>query len=528
MAELTRQYLGYVEMMRRTQLELAAEYLLMAAVLIEIKSRLLLPKPPALPGTEPEDPRAELVRRLLEYERMKEAARKIDALPLAERDFATCQRLVRADRRRPVSRKSAPEDLRTAWAGLLARARINRHHLVSREQLSVRAEMSRILKTLEPSRFAEFTTLFAGHADVPHLIVTFLALLELAREQLVAIAQTEPYAPIYVQLTGSARRLRAPGILHPRPISRRITVLRWTIRSKQGIFVEAALLTAGEPVAIGTLAKLFDPPLDTLTVQQLLAEIAADWTGKSVELVQVASGWRFQCKPDRPVLSRPAHAGKAAALLARGDGNPGDHRLSATRDPRRYRSHPRRRRVHQRHQGAGGPPMGRSGRPSRDAGPPGALRDHQDLPRRSRPRSLLRSSLRWPSSTLPTCWRPPMHPPKPPKRNSRSRSRSWHRPPTGPMQQPSLALQQITESLAPPRHQSSTDEVFTEPQRLHKVLASCGFGSRRAMEEMILAGPHHREPRARRRRARKSDPATKCGSTASSSKFASPSRARGS
>jgi segregation and condensation protein A len=201
MAELTRQYLGYVEMMRRTQLELAAEYLLMAAVLIEIKSRLLLPKPPAAPGAEPEDPRAELVRRLLEYERMKQAAREIDALPLADRDFATVQ--IWFDR---VAQARLPEvspvDLRTAWAGLVARARINRHHLVRREQLSVRAEMSRILKALEPSRFAEFTTLFAPHADVAHLIVTFLALLELSREQLVAIAQAEPYAPIHVQLTG--------------------------------------------------------------------------------------------------------------------------------------------------------------------------------------------------------------------------------------------------------------------------------------------------------------------------------------
>jgi segregation and condensation protein A len=201
MAELTRQYLGYVEMMRRTQLELAAEYLLMAAVLIEIKSRLLLPKPPAAPGAEPEDPRAELVRRLLEYERMKAAAREIDALPMADRDFT----LVRVWFERSAAAQLpdvSPDDLRTAWAGLLARARINRHHLVSREQLSVRAEMSRILKQLEPSRYAEFTTLFAQHADVPHLIVTFLALLELAREQLVAIAQAEPYAPIYAQLTG--------------------------------------------------------------------------------------------------------------------------------------------------------------------------------------------------------------------------------------------------------------------------------------------------------------------------------------
>jgi segregation and condensation protein A len=199
MAELTKQYLGYVEMMRRTQLELAAEYLLMAAVLIEIKSRLLLPKPPAIPGAEALDPRAELVRRLLEYERMKEAARAIDAMPLAERDFAT----VRVWFDHSVAARLpdvSPDDLKAAWAVLIARAHVNRHHLVSREQLSVRSEMSRILKFLAPSRFSEFTALFAEHADVPHLVVTFLAMLELAREQLVSVAQAEPYAPIYVQL----------------------------------------------------------------------------------------------------------------------------------------------------------------------------------------------------------------------------------------------------------------------------------------------------------------------------------------
>ncbi len=202
MAELTRQYLGYVEMMRRTQLELAAEYLLMAAVLIEIKSRLLLPKPPALPGEEPEDPRAELVRRLLEYERMKQAARQIDEHPLAERDFA----LVRVWFDHVTSQRLPdvhPEDLKAAWAGLVQRARVNRHHLVTREQLSVRSEMSRVLKVLERARYMEFTALFAAHADVPHLVVTFLALLELVREQLAAVAQTEPYAPIHVTLTGA-------------------------------------------------------------------------------------------------------------------------------------------------------------------------------------------------------------------------------------------------------------------------------------------------------------------------------------
>jgi len=199
MAELTRQYLGYVEMMRRTQLELAAEYLLMAAVLIEIKSRLLLPKPPAPPGEEPEDPRAELVRRLLEYERMKQAAREIDEHPLAERDFAVVRVWFDhvAAQRLPDVR---PDDLKAAWAGLVQRAKVNRHHLVTREQLSVRSEMSRMLKLLERARYMEFTALFAEHADVAHLVVTFLAMLELAREELVSIAQTEPYAPIHVTL----------------------------------------------------------------------------------------------------------------------------------------------------------------------------------------------------------------------------------------------------------------------------------------------------------------------------------------
>ena len=201
MAELTRQYLGYVEMMRRTQLELAAEYLLMAAVLIEIKSRLLLPRPPAPPGEEPEDPRAELVRRLLEYERMKAGAQALDKLPQAERDFT----LVRVWFDRVTAARVPdvhPEDLRTAWAGLIARARANRHHLVTREQLSVRSQMIRLLKLLQPGRYFEFTTLFEERTDLPRLVVTFLAILELAREQLLEVTQAEPYAPIYVQRKG--------------------------------------------------------------------------------------------------------------------------------------------------------------------------------------------------------------------------------------------------------------------------------------------------------------------------------------
>jgi segregation and condensation protein A len=211
MAELTRQYLGYVEMMRRTHLELAAEYLLMAAVLIEIKSRLLLPRPPAAPGAEADDPRAELVRRLLEYEKMKQGARELDALPLAERDFTTVRVWFDhlAGERLP---EVAPADVRAAWAGLIARARTNRHHLVTREQLSVRSEMSRLLKMLEPARFVEFTALFAAHADVAHLVVTFLALLELARERLVGVTQAEAYAPIYAQLRSETPFALAPDV----------------------------------------------------------------------------------------------------------------------------------------------------------------------------------------------------------------------------------------------------------------------------------------------------------------------------
>src|SRR5207253_10897943 len=183
--------------------------LLQPTCLSEIKTRLLWPSPPTLAGDDTDDPRAELVRRLLEYERMKAAARTLDEMPLAEREFA----LVRVWFDRVPSARLpdvSPEDLKTAWAGLVARARINRHHLVTREQLSVRSQMIRLLKLLEPGRYFEFAALFDDRVDVPRLVVTFLAILELAREQLLDIAQAQPYAPIYVQRRGDpAFRLEA-------------------------------------------------------------------------------------------------------------------------------------------------------------------------------------------------------------------------------------------------------------------------------------------------------------------------------
>jgi segregation and condensation protein A len=201
MAKLTLQYLEYVEMMRSQQLELAAEYLLMAAMLIEIKSRMLLPRPSATHIEE--DPRAELVRRLLEYEQMKLAAQRLNELPQAGRDFSLVQVLFERDvlQRLPEVRA---EDLKVAWLTLLTRASVNQHHKVTREQLSVRAHMSRVLRQLQESRFIEFTELFEPARGVSMLVVTFLAVLELAREGLIEMTQQQAYSPIYVKLRGGS------------------------------------------------------------------------------------------------------------------------------------------------------------------------------------------------------------------------------------------------------------------------------------------------------------------------------------
>jgi len=197
MSKLTAQYLEYVELMRARSLELAAEYLLMAAMLIEIKSRMLLPRPTL--GEQEEDPRAELVRRLLEYEKMKLAAARISELPQAGRDFTLVQVLFEqtvADRLPGVN----SEDLRTAWLALLTRAAVNRHHRITRDQLSVRDYMTRVLRRLQEARYVEFQELFDPAQGIPVLVVTLLALLELAREGLIEITQQEAYAPIYVKL----------------------------------------------------------------------------------------------------------------------------------------------------------------------------------------------------------------------------------------------------------------------------------------------------------------------------------------
>jgi len=197
MAPLTRQYLEYVEIMRTKNLELAAEYLVMAAMLMEIKSRLLLPRPPSAEPME-EDPRAELVRRLLEYEQIKKAAQALDELPHVGRDVVAISVWVEKTLSERLPDVNA-QDLAEAWRSLLHRARLSKHHRISREELSVREYMSDILRKLKEHRVLEFSELFDPARGVPVLVVTFLALLELARELLIEITQAECFAPIYVK-----------------------------------------------------------------------------------------------------------------------------------------------------------------------------------------------------------------------------------------------------------------------------------------------------------------------------------------
>jgi len=199
MAGLTRQYLSYVEEIRKTNLELAAEYLLMAAMLIEIKSHMLLPPKKVAEGAEPEDPRAELVRRLLEYEQLKLAAARLHEVPQYGRDFLRAQVYIEQSLQPRFPHVDVP-DLQAAWADILRRAKLIQHHKISRQELSVREHMSLVLKKLQGQRFVEFEQLFDPEQGVPVLLVTFIALLELAKEMLVDITQAEAYAPIYVRL----------------------------------------------------------------------------------------------------------------------------------------------------------------------------------------------------------------------------------------------------------------------------------------------------------------------------------------
>jgi segregation and condensation protein A len=202
LAAVTLQYLEYIEQIRQRNLELAADYLLMAAMLIEIKSRMLLPAKKIEGEQEALDPRAELVRKLLEYEQIKLAAFQLDTLPQVGRDFVRTQ--VYIDQT-VVTRFPDVEiaDLQAAWNDLLRRAKLTERHTITREELSVREHMTQILRKLQNAKFIEFQDLFETSRGVPVVVVNFIALLELAKETLIEITQAEAFAPIYVRLSYS-------------------------------------------------------------------------------------------------------------------------------------------------------------------------------------------------------------------------------------------------------------------------------------------------------------------------------------
>ena len=203
-ADITRQYMEYVELMKELRLELAAEYLVMAAMLAEIKSRMLLPRPAGVEDEEEGDPRAELVRRLREYERYKQAAEDLDALPRLGRDLFEAQ--ARTSGVPPVNAdpKVTLADLLSALRDVLQRAEMHSHHHIALEPLSVRERMSRILECVGGREFVEFGVLFTPEEGKRGVVVTLLALLELMRESLIELMQVRPYGRVHVRGMGAA------------------------------------------------------------------------------------------------------------------------------------------------------------------------------------------------------------------------------------------------------------------------------------------------------------------------------------
>jgi segregation and condensation protein A len=208
LAEITRQYIRYIELMQELQLELAGEYLVMAATLAEIKSRMLLPRPRTDADGVEEDPRAELVRRLQEYERFKRAAEGIDALPRLERDVWSTSAELKDRRVTRVLPQVTLQEMLVAFQEVVVRAEMFAHHHIERERLSVRERMGDILAMLEDSSFVDFVRLFKPQEGRMGVTVTFMAILELVREGLIDIVQTEPYAALHVRAAGERRKLR--------------------------------------------------------------------------------------------------------------------------------------------------------------------------------------------------------------------------------------------------------------------------------------------------------------------------------
>src|SRR5215475_10066546 len=208
LAEITRQYMTYIDVMQDLQLELAGEYMVMAATLAEIKSRMLLPRPATQGDGSDEDPRAELVRRLQEYERFKRAAEDIDTLPRLERDVWAASAELKDRKVVRLLPQVTLQEMLLAFKEVVVRSEMFAHHHIQRERLSVRARMGDILSTLEQSSFVEFVRLFRPEEGRMGITVTFVAVLELVREGLIDIVQAEPFAPLHVRAASGNRMLR--------------------------------------------------------------------------------------------------------------------------------------------------------------------------------------------------------------------------------------------------------------------------------------------------------------------------------
>ena len=208
LAEITRQYMQYIELMQELQLELAGEYMVMAATLAEIKSRMLLPRAHGADELGEEDPRAELVRRLQEYERFKQAAENLDGLPRLERDVWSASAELRDRKVVRLLPQITLQEMLVAFKEVVVRAELFAHHHIERERLSVRERMSDIIAMLERSSFVEFVRLFRPEEGRMGITVTFVAILELVREGLIDIVQAEPFAPLHVRGATPARTLR--------------------------------------------------------------------------------------------------------------------------------------------------------------------------------------------------------------------------------------------------------------------------------------------------------------------------------
>ena len=309
-AKVTQQYVEYIEMMNRFHVELAAEYLLMAALLAEIKSRMLLPRP--VNDEDDDDPRAELIRRLREYERFKEAAKDLDQLPRCERDIFETHidtGEIEIIRLHPKVEMSA---ILIAFQEVIRRTDQLSHHHIQKEPLSVLERMSKILECLQHSEKKPFFSLFSQQEGKGGAVVSLLAILELTREGLIELVQ-------------------------PEALSRTIREASKLMELRQ--IIEAVLFAADKPLTIAQLQSVFvetERP-EKVAIRKVIDEISDDYRTRPIQLQEVASGFRFLIKKGAFAVGLPLVRRTATKIFQSTFGNLGDYCLPSTGHPWRHR-----------------------------------------------------------------------------------------------------------------------------------------------------------------------------------------------